>query len=232
MERVRVHLAWRRDKGEPLTPDQIRKHMPDDGRVCDLGCGDGMLMRGLVGPGVTIFGVEPDATARQAAQPGMTILEGSAESLPGSLERASFDVVVMSHVLEHCADPSAAVENVRSLLKPGGVAIISVPNNECEGLRQSGPSWRWLDVPRHLNFFTGRSLAALCKRVGLDSQVVGYDGYCRQFTDEWAEEEARISREFSLPAPPSRWKLLGRTMFSRPEHKYDSVRMIARKPVG
>jgi len=228
LEKLRVHIAWRTDRSESLTPDLIRKYLPPNGRVCDLGCGDGMLMRGLVAPGLTIFGVEPDAAARNAAHPGMTILEGSAESLPPTLERGSFDVVVMSHVLEHCADPAAAVRNVRSLLKPGGHAIISVPNNECEGLRRSGPAWRWLDVPRHLNFFTGPSLMKLCMGAGLDPRVVAYEGYCRQFSDEWAQEEARISREFSLRSNPSRWTLLGKTTFARPERKYDSVRIIAR----
>ncbi len=39
-----------------------------------------------------------------------------------------FDVVVMSHVLEHIHNPSRALENVLSLLNEDGVLIVAVPN--------------------------------------------------------------------------------------------------------
>jgi SAM-dependent methyltransferase len=231
LERLRVHLAWRTDHSRPLNGELIRAFLPPKAFVCDLGCGDGQLMRQIASDSVSVLGVEPDATARGSGlSSGLTILDGSAESLPDSLPRAAFDAVVMSHALEHCTDPALAVGNLASLLKPGGIAIIAVPNNASAGLQMSCVAWRWLDVPRHLNFFTGRSLSALCQQAGLDTTAVEYEGYCRQFTDEWADEERRISTEFALPPPPSRLRLLAKTIFARPERKYDSVRVVAKKP--
>jgi 2-polyprenyl-3-methyl-5-hydroxy-6-metoxy-1,4-benzoquinol methylase len=48
-------------------------------------------------------------------------------------------VVIMNHVLRHTVDPVHAITNVAALLKPGGMAIIDVPNNESVGLRLAGP---------------------------------------------------------------------------------------------
>src|SRR5882724_6080868 len=97
LERVRVNLAWRVDHGQPLSADTVRKVLPASGSVCDLGCGDGLLLKELAERGVTVVGVEPDPVARRAAPPEVPILEGSAENLPALLRLDSFDAVVMSH---------------------------------------------------------------------------------------------------------------------------------------
>jgi SAM-dependent methyltransferase len=173
--------------------------------------------------------VEPDPGARSAAENGLFILAGSAELLPDQLPLASFDLVVMSHVLEHCLDPVTALTNVRRLLKPGGLALLSVPNNECIGESLSGMAWRWMDLPRHVNFFTGTSLARLCQACGLAVESTDYDGYFRQFDNEWLEEERRIRADLGIPGHPSPWTLLGKTFFAPDRLKYDSVSVTARK---
>jgi ubiquinone/menaquinone biosynthesis C-methylase UbiE len=43
------------------------------------------------------------------------------------LPDASFDVVFASHVLEHIDDDLAAINEVKRILKPGGIAILPVP---------------------------------------------------------------------------------------------------------
>lgn len=44
---------------------------------------------------------------------------------------ASFDCVVAVEVLEHVAEDAAFVENVRRVLRPGGVFLMSTPNGDC-----------------------------------------------------------------------------------------------------
>lgn len=59
-------------------------------------------------------------------QPGVTHrvdIKGTA------LPDASYDVVIANHVLEHIDDDHAAMRELFRLLKPGGIAVLSVPLN-------------------------------------------------------------------------------------------------------
>ena len=228
MTRGRVHLAWRMDRGVPMSADRLLSLVPPRPTVCELGCGNGSFLAQLASRGAKVIGIEPDEQACSAALKHVPVLRGSAEDLPRVLPLGRHDLVIMSHALEHCTDPVAATRNVYALLKPAGFAALAVPNNEAIGLKLAGPAWRWLDVPRHLNFFTAASLRSLCERSGLTIVSTHYDGYCRQFSDEWIREERRISREFGI-RERSPWWLLARTAFAKPQHKYDSVWVIARK---
>jgi SAM-dependent methyltransferase len=232
-DRVRVHLAWRADQGTTLTPEVVARWVRASGRVCDLGCGHGRLLAGVAQRGLDVVGVEPDPVAREVARGlGLTVLEGTAEALPEALPRGDVDLVLLSHSLEHCREPVVAMRNVTSLLRPGGVAIVEVPNNEAVGAREAGAMWPWLDVPRHLSFFTGHSLRRLCGEVGLVPLATDYVGYCRQFMNGWLEQQKEIGANLGLRGAPGAWTLLLRTVGASHEAKYDSVRVVARRPAS
>jgi SAM-dependent methyltransferase len=74
----------------------------------------------------------------------------------------------MFHVLEHVSDPHSYFEQARTLLRPGGLLIIQVPNAACWQMRLLGKRWNGLDVPRHLWNFRPRDLEALLERNGFE----------------------------------------------------------------
>lgn len=212
VERVLIHLAWRCDHGQDFDPDEL-----DAGRtVCDIGCGNGNTLRKFKAAGYATVGVEPDCGARRASADAGIIYAGTAEDIPPI---GSFDVVLMSHTLEHCIDPVKAVSNAASLLEPDGTLVIEVPNNAAMGFRWFGPRWPWTDIPRHLSFFTDRSLSLLLEQHGLKIIKTIYTGYTRQFLPNW-----RCDIRSSL----SGWPLLASSAFSSPRSKYDSIRIHAR----
>ena len=53
---------------------------------------------------------------------------GNAEDT--KLPEKHFDVVLLSEVIEHTADPRACLKEVARILKPGGAAIITTPNRD------------------------------------------------------------------------------------------------------
>ncbi|MGA3005071.1 MAG: methyltransferase domain-containing protein [Acetobacteraceae bacterium] len=56
------------------------------------------------------------------------------------LPRAGYDVVIANHVLEHIADDRQAMREVLRLLKPGGLAVLSVPLNPTRQTTYENPA--------------------------------------------------------------------------------------------
>jgi SAM-dependent methyltransferase len=230
LNRLRMHLAWRLDGGRDLAPVELAR-LHERPQLCDLGCGSGQAMAAFKQAGYEVLGIEPDPAARAIAARNGEVFDGTAEALPAAIAGRQFDAVLLSHVLEHCIDPVAALANVKSLLAPEGTAIIEVPNNGSAGLQMFGPGWFFADIPRHLQFFTEKSLRAALGRAGLRVTKTMYTGYMRQFSPEWqaAHEviRARIGAGPGGAREGNLWALLLRTAFAPERIKYDSIRVHA-----
>jgi hypothetical protein len=139
------------------------------------------------------------------------------------------------HVLEQCVNPFLAVKNATECLKSGGRFVAEVPNNECLGAKRFGELWYWLDVPRHLNFFTKTSLEALVSSTRLQAESFYFRGYCRQFGIDWKNAQTHIAHTLGVPGDrrkrgASYWRHLIGSAWSMDRQKYDSVRVLAVLP--
>ena len=107
----------------------LADHVPTSGRVLDAGCASGALLGFLLAEGFTdIAGLDPStgATALARANHGVPVWTGSFLDPPPDL--GTFDVVVLSHTLEHLVDVRAAIRGMWSLTRPGGHVYIEVPD--------------------------------------------------------------------------------------------------------
>ena len=199
--------------------------------MCDVGFGSGEAMSAFKQAGYDVVGIEPDPAVRTLASRVGEVFEGTAEDPPKAVAGREFDVVLLSHVLEHCTDPAAALRNVKRLLAPRGTAIVEAPNNAALGFELYGPGWFFADIPRHLQFFTEGSLRKALAAVGLRVTRVRYTGYTRQFSSEWLAAQKSIRMHTGLDSSPA-WegninRLLALTAFARRAKKYDSIRVHA-----
>jgi SAM-dependent methyltransferase len=137
------------------------------GAVLDVGCGHGYMLAALRARGWHVQGVElHEAAARYGReQLGLPITVGEVESL--GLPPASFDVVVFWQSFEHVPDPRATIAETARLLRPGGLAVISVPNAASWQARWAGPHWFHWELPRHLYHWDPATLTRLCAAAGL-----------------------------------------------------------------
>lgn len=224
--KAKAHLAWKADRGSELTPEEGVGNT-----LLDVGCGSGTNLSRFSSRGFSVTGVEPDEPARQVASAHGLVHAGTAEMLPQEVLAGSYNTVLLSHVLEHCIEPRAALLNAKKVLAPGGRLIIEVPNNAAAGFRKYQQSWPWADVPRHLHFFTKWSLHELLGQCGFVVEQTLHVGYCRQFQPDWILSQQQISELLgesrSMHALES-WLFLARTAFSRRDYKYDSLRVHAK----
>lgn len=232
-QRVMTRLAWAADKGADPDRDWWAKTLgPIPCKVLEVGCGRGAHAAKIVALGHDVRGVEPDKKARRVAKDyGFLVEDGTAESLPAAITSDQFDAIIFMLVLEHCIDPFKALQNGVNLLNDGGLIVAEVPNNACVGCNYYGPLWAWLDVPRHLNFFTEVSLIALFDALSLNIIDVSYRGYTRQFQPDWKSNQARIAEVFGMANDKRMrgsdyWRYMMRTAFAEPARKYDSVRIV------
>ncbi|MDU9004847.1 methyltransferase domain-containing protein [Sedimentitalea todarodis] len=101
-------------------------------RILDVGCGPGLLSQDLaraVGEDGHIFGLDPSdhmlnsARQRCGARANVTLLQGSAETLP--IEDCSIDKAVSLQVFEYFDDMHPALSELHRVLRPDGRVVIS-----------------------------------------------------------------------------------------------------------
>lgn len=145
------------------------------GRLLDVGCGNGQLLTRLRALGWQVEGVEVDpAAVAQARASGLEVRLGSLEAQ--QYPPNHFDVITMSHVIEHVHDPAGLLRECRRVLHPGGRLVVTTPNLNSWGHRFFKDSWFPLDPPRHLYLFTFNSLQGVLKSSGFKVRSAATSG--------------------------------------------------------
>lgn len=145
--------------------DYANKVDVDINSVLEIGPGDGAFAQRLLAE-VTkcqYSVVEADVSrhARLASR-GIAVVT-DLNSLPSQ----SFDVLVLSHVVEHVADPHELLTGLLALLRPGGIIYVDVPCRDDLHKEEDEP---------HIYFFDKRTLSSLLKRLPVAHTSVRYFG--------------------------------------------------------
>lgn len=164
MTRVRTRMFGRR------TPMQdVRRYM-QSGRILDLGCGNGSYLAGA-GAGFQLYGIDispaltrdADALFRQSG--GQAICAPCVNGLK-QFDEGFFDAAVLRSYLEHEPEPGPVLEALFRTLKPGGIAVIKVPNYASWNRHFTGARWCGFRFPDHVNYFTPDTLRAMAEQHG------------------------------------------------------------------
>ena len=135
------------------------------GKLLDIGCGKGTYLLEMKKLGWDTQGVElSEGAVGVAKQSGLNVLQGTLEE--ACLPAESIDFARMADVLEHLPHPTHTMLEVYRILKPEGTLLISVPNIRSLTFKIFGTYWFPLEIPRHLFFYTPRSLKKLCNDSG------------------------------------------------------------------
>lgn len=184
---------------EDPRPDVQALVNPRGLRCLDVGCGDGALSSALKAAGAAhVAGVEVDALAAARARDRLdVVVEGSILDVELPFRDGEFDLIVLADVLEHLADPDAALQRCLPLLADGGRVVVSVPNMRfwLILLRLAADRWEYAEHGirdrTHLRIFTRRSLLRMLATHGLEVEVLARN---RRLLDD----QSRIGRMGAL----------------------------------
>jgi SAM-dependent methyltransferase len=159
--------------------DLVAAHRPR-GRLLDVGCGHGLLIdearrRGYEAEGLDLS-ARAVAYARQRLE--LPVSEIALEDI-GNEQDGRWDAVVMADVLEHLADPAAALVRCHELLAPGGALLVVTPDPSSLAARVTGPRW-WGYLPAHTILLPRAILRELVAATGL--AIVRDVAFVRSFT--------------------------------------------------
>jgi 2-polyprenyl-6-hydroxyphenyl methylase/3-demethylubiquinone-9 3-methyltransferase len=115
---------------ETLIDDFLRSTGLAGKSVLDVGCGLGFFSERLVhlGANVTACDIGAALLERTRERAACEVVLADALDLVSHFGRDRFDVVVSSECIEHTPAPRAALQQMVSVLRPGGYVSVSTPN--------------------------------------------------------------------------------------------------------
>jgi len=138
-----------------------------NGKLLEIGFGSGDMLKGMQQKGWVVQGIDFDPNAvSNALSKGLNVRLGSLaeQHYPDN----TFDVVVMSHVIEHVPNPKQFIQECYRILKEGGRVISITPNTHSFGHMLYKRNFLALDPPRHLNLFNSQSISNILKLAGFN----------------------------------------------------------------
>ena len=144
-------------------------HRSSGQRLLDIGCGDGSFLLTMQKLGWEVEGIDtdPNVVTNLRTNLGLKVALGTLGE--AHLNKGSFDVVTLSHVIEHVRDPIKLLRESRSYLRPGGTLILMTPNASSWGHQIYGKNWRGLEPPRHFILFTKKTLEQCTLQAGFQT---------------------------------------------------------------
>lgn len=167
---------------EKIAKKLIKKSGLKTGKVLDVGCGNGLLLKCFKDLGWEASGVDPSGWAKPYAERyGFTLHSCRIQDLKGL--DSNFDVIVSTSTLEHLSFPVDFVNSVMEKLKSGGILYIAGVPNYRSLTRRLGLSWFRHNRPlHHVSFFSPQSARALFKTCPLKKIQVGTYGISGLYT--------------------------------------------------
>ena len=146
-----------------------------DGKLLDVGCGVGHFVVTANRNGYEAEGLEYSETAANSGRTRWNLTITTGDFLSAQIPPASFDIITLWQVFEHLRQPREVLQKINTLLRPGGLLVIAVPNIGSVQAKIFKSNWYHLDVPRHLFHYSPNSLSPLVASCGFEVKQIDFN---------------------------------------------------------
>jgi len=139
------------------------------GKLLDIGCATGFFLDLARSRGWDVVGSEVSQFSVRYARErfGLDVHLGTLEKL--HFDAQSFDAITMWDVIEHVPDPMGELQEVRRVLRDGGLLSIITPDVGSPVARLLGRRWEeFRRVREHVYFFSRRTMTEVLRKVGFE----------------------------------------------------------------
>jgi 2-polyprenyl-3-methyl-5-hydroxy-6-metoxy-1,4-benzoquinol methylase len=157
-DKIRNHLIEKKVKR--LLKNFPRKKV----KVLEIGAGEGIYAKYFKKYGHESIATDIDEESmKRLSDVGIKTKVGDFQSIKF---KDKFDIIIMSHVIEHFYNPKKIVKKLKGLLTENGIVYLKTPNSDFLFLDKLKNHTYVFDAPRHINIFSKKSLGYLFKEAG------------------------------------------------------------------
>jgi 2-polyprenyl-3-methyl-5-hydroxy-6-metoxy-1,4-benzoquinol methylase len=143
------------------------------GKVLDVGCAAGFILKGFEKAGWDCHGVEPNDTMASYGRDELKldVRTGGLETFDSN---EKFDLIIMIEVIGIFYDIDKAMLNVSNLLNKDGLVLVESMNMKSTLARLLGKSWHEYCPPSVIHWFSDKTLSQLFNYYGFELIAKGY----------------------------------------------------------
>jgi 2-polyprenyl-3-methyl-5-hydroxy-6-metoxy-1,4-benzoquinol methylase len=207
-EQVTDELYAEEEHGRVLTFTRFLNHVErfrkPPGKLLDVGCHIGTFLRLARERSWEPYGIEPSRWAVEYARSkqGLNVRQGVAKDAQDFAVK--FDLITLIDVIEHVADPLQELKDIRAILAPDGMFVLTTMDFGSLFARITGKRWPWL-MRMHLFYFTRDTMKKTLEAAGFETMhfsgythVVSF-GYLIHKLASYSRAIARVARAIAKP---------------------------------
>ena len=156
-----LFIKWRTSR-EIRIYKKLNKNIKE---VLEIGCSFGKYLKDLRDRGnFNVTGVEISQEMAQKGKEEFDLEIKAGELLECNFDSNRFDLIIMSHVIEHLYNSQETLKEAFKILNPKGLILIKTPNFETIERKIFGKYWSVYEAPRHVAIFSRKTIRELLEK--------------------------------------------------------------------